>query len=542
MENAVIYARYSSAGQNEQSIEGQLRICKEYAESKGFNVIKVYIDKAKSAWTESEKRVDFQKMLDEANGNAFKHIIVYKFDRFSRSRVDSMMYKAQLKKKHGIRVLSATEPVSDDEGGEIYEMFLEWNDEKYSQRLSKRVKDGLDISVENGTYCGGYLIYGYKIDLEPVTGKTGRFVKRVSIEEEQAAIIKYMFEKYDKGDTKKNIAIALNEQGYRFNGKPFQAKHFDKWINNPKYTGEFHFGGRLCNNMYPPIIDKALFERVQDRLKKNKYFAGGMATAREPYLLTGKLFCGHCGAAMVSDGGTSKTGKKYQYYACKQKKKGKCIKKHQHKEHLEKYVVECVVEFLRQPENAEMVANDTVKYYQSRTGTDSLKSIETKIANAKKEVAELADAFVKAKSSLLQETIEQKMNDYEFFLDDLLTQKSKLELERAYRLRKEDITEFIGDVVNGDPNDKEYQRSVIENLISLVICADDDTIVTFNFRGCNMPDGEAVTKAEIQGAASLAKLVQKQLPLSRQIYMGFKNLKSYRCILPLIFTLKNREL
>ena len=53
--------------------------------------------------------------------------------------------------------------MSDDEGGEFYEMFLEWNDEKYSQRLSKRVHDGLDTSVKNGTYCGGKLIYGYKL-------------------------------------------------------------------------------------------------------------------------------------------------------------------------------------------------------------------------------------------------------------------------------------------------------------------------------------------------------------------------------------------
>ena len=93
MKNAVIYARYSSAGQNEQSIDGQLRVCKEYAESKGFNIVKTYIDKAKSAWTESEKRVDFQKMLQEAETGAFQIVIVYKFDRFSRSRIDSRCIK-----------------------------------------------------------------------------------------------------------------------------------------------------------------------------------------------------------------------------------------------------------------------------------------------------------------------------------------------------------------------------------------------------------------------------------------------------------------
>ena len=80
------------------------------------------------------------------------------FLRFARNRVDSIMYKAQLK-KYGIRVVSATEPVSNDESGEFYEMFFERNDEKYLQRLSKRVHDGLDTSVKNGTYCGGKLIW-----------------------------------------------------------------------------------------------------------------------------------------------------------------------------------------------------------------------------------------------------------------------------------------------------------------------------------------------------------------------------------------------
>ncbi len=161
MKNAVIYARYSSQGQNEQSIEGQIRICTEYAESNGYTVVKAYKDKARSGT--NDHRPDFQKMIADADSGAFEQIIVYKFDRFARNRVDSIMYKAQLKKRYGIRVVSATEPVSDDEGGEFYEMFLEWNDEKYSQRLSKRVHDGLDTSVKNGTYCGGHLIYGYKL-------------------------------------------------------------------------------------------------------------------------------------------------------------------------------------------------------------------------------------------------------------------------------------------------------------------------------------------------------------------------------------------
>ena len=123
MKTAVIYARYSCDKQTEQSIEGQLRVCREYAKRNDILILNTYIDQAMSGT--NDNRPDFQKMISDADKGAFQHIIVYKFDRFARNRIDSIMYKAQLKKQYGIRVVSATEPVSDDEGGEIYEMFLE---------------------------------------------------------------------------------------------------------------------------------------------------------------------------------------------------------------------------------------------------------------------------------------------------------------------------------------------------------------------------------------------------------------------------------
>ena len=146
MKNAVIYARFSSQGQNEQSIESQIRICTEYAEENGYSVVEVYKDKARTGTNDS--RPAFQKMIKDAASGQFQYIIVYMFDRFARNRHDSILYKEMLKRDYGIRVVSATQPISDDEGGEFYEMFLEWNDEKYSKRLSKRVKNGLDTSVK----------------------------------------------------------------------------------------------------------------------------------------------------------------------------------------------------------------------------------------------------------------------------------------------------------------------------------------------------------------------------------------------------------
>lgn len=154
MDNGVIYARFSSQSQNEQSIEAQVRICKEFAEGKDINIVNIYSDKARTGTNDA--RPAFQRMIADAKSGAFQYIIVYMFDRFARNRRDSIMYKEMLKEE-GIKVLSALEPIAEDEGGEFYEMFLEWNAEKYSKRLSKRVRDGLDISAANGSYCGGRL-------------------------------------------------------------------------------------------------------------------------------------------------------------------------------------------------------------------------------------------------------------------------------------------------------------------------------------------------------------------------------------------------
>ena len=224
MENAVIYARFSSHGQNEQTIEGQVRICKEFAESKGFNAVKIYHDKARTGT--NDNRPEFQRMIRDAASGAYQYIIVYMFDRFARNRRDSIMYKEMLRDKYGVKVLSALEPIADDEGGEFYEMFLEWNAEKYSKRLSVRIKDGLTTAIGNGTYTGARLIYGYGLEDTGKIGKKGT-IKKVIINPEQAEVVRYIFTEYAQGKKKTEIAAALNTQGHRLDGQPFTARVFE---------------------------------------------------------------------------------------------------------------------------------------------------------------------------------------------------------------------------------------------------------------------------------------------------------------------------
>ena len=143
--NIVIYARFSSHSQTEQSIEGQLNTCYEYARSHGFTVIREYIDRAQSGT--SDNRSSFQQMINDSVHHAFQGVLVYQLDRFARNRYDSAIYKARLK-KNGVRVMSAKENIADDASGILVEGVLESMAEYYSVELSQKILRGMKINAE----------------------------------------------------------------------------------------------------------------------------------------------------------------------------------------------------------------------------------------------------------------------------------------------------------------------------------------------------------------------------------------------------------
>ena len=145
--NAVIYARFSSHAQNEQSIEGQLRDCHAFAEREGLTVVGEYIDRAISG--KSDDRPDFQRMIADAKKRAFQFVIVWKLDRFARNRYDSAIYKHKLK-QCGVKVLSAMENIGDNPESIILEAVLEASAEYYSVDLSQKIKRGRHESAVKG--------------------------------------------------------------------------------------------------------------------------------------------------------------------------------------------------------------------------------------------------------------------------------------------------------------------------------------------------------------------------------------------------------
>ena len=159
----VIYARYSSAEQREESVEGQLRECKEFAERHNMTILDSYIDRALSARTDD--RPQFQKMIQDSAKKQFDIVLVWKLDRFSRNRFDAATYRAILK-RNGVKVVSAKENISEGPEGIILEAMLDGMAEYYSAELSVKVKRG---QKENALKCkanGGNVPFGYRINSE----------------------------------------------------------------------------------------------------------------------------------------------------------------------------------------------------------------------------------------------------------------------------------------------------------------------------------------------------------------------------------------
>lgn len=124
-------------------------------------MIDTYIDRAMSAKTDN--RPEFQKMIKDSAKGQFNAIIVWKLDRFARNRYDSAHYKAMLR-KNGVKVVSATEAISEGAEGIILESVLEGYAEYYSAELSEKVIRGMTENALKCQYNGGFVPVGFKID------------------------------------------------------------------------------------------------------------------------------------------------------------------------------------------------------------------------------------------------------------------------------------------------------------------------------------------------------------------------------------------
>ena len=250
--SAVVYARYSSHKQGEQSIEGQLASAYKYAGEHGYTIIHEYIDRAQTG--RNDDREQFQQMLKDTAKHQFEAIIIWKIDRFGRNREEIAFNKYRCK-KNGVKVLYTAESIPDTPEGIILEAVLEGMAEYYSVQLATNVKRGMDNAASKGQSVGGTLPLGYRTGpdkhLEPAP-KTAPLVKRI-------------FEMYAAGNTQKEIIEHLNAEGLRTRkGKPLTINSIRSVLKNKKYIGIYHYDGKeYPEAQIPALIDAETFAKVQ---------------------------------------------------------------------------------------------------------------------------------------------------------------------------------------------------------------------------------------------------------------------------------------
>jgi len=459
---AVIYARFSSHSQNEQSIEGQLKACYDFANRQGYNIIMEYIDRAQSGT--SDNRPEFQRMIEDSSHRRFEVILVYQLDRFSRDRYDSAINKRKLK-KNGVRVVSARENISDDASGVLMEAVLEGMAEYYSVELSQKIRRGMAINAEKCLSTGSNPGLGFKVDSD----------RRFYIDEQAAAVVVRIFEMYAAGQTIAQIIEYLNRQQIKSSrGRAFKPNSLHDLLKNKRYIGTYIYKNKETPGGMPRIVSDELFYKVQDIMDKNKK-APARARAKEEYLLTTKLFCGHCREMMTGISGTSKTGAIHNYYTCNGRKRKRCSKKNVTKDYIEDLVVNLARAQLTD-ENIQKIAAAVAVQCEKDSESTNIKRLEKLVGENEKAINNLLNAIEQGQAvDIITNRLEQKR-----------CEKAELEKEIAIEsIRHVDLTEpeirfFLTAMRDGDINDERNRRLLITVLINAVFLYDGKFTVIFN--------------------------------------------------------------
>lgn len=462
--NGVIYARYSSDNQREESIEGQLRECKEFANRNDITIVDTYIDRAFSAKTDN--RPSFQKMIRDSAKNQFDVIIIWKLDRFARNRYDSAHYKAQLR-KNGVKVVSATEAISEGAEGIILESVLEGMAEYYSAELAEKVIRGQTENAMKCKFNGGPVTFGYYIDDE----------QHFQIDEETAPYITQIYNAYDSGMTMKEIAEDLNRKGVsNVRGGRFTINIISKILSNRRYIGEYRFRDIVVPDGIPAIVDKDLFDRVQASLEKNKH-ASAKYKADDEYILTTKLYCGKCKSFMVGESGTNHQGLTYRYYKCiDAKRKRGCDKKAVKKEYIEDAVLNVVVAALTNEDYINQLI-DALLEFQESENTD-LKLLQQQLSKINKKIDNMLNAI---EQGIITDSTKQRLQELESKKKDIEIQIAQEEISKP-KYTREQYQQFFNNAKVADLKDQAQRKALINYFINAVVLYDDYALFYLNYK------------------------------------------------------------
>lgn len=465
-EEGVLYGRYSSHSQRDVSIEQQFKKGMEHAAELGIRIIGTYADRAVSGRT--DRRSDFQQMMKDAAKGKFRYVIAWKSNRMGRNMMDAMVNEAKLNSM-GIRVIYTEEDFDDSAAGRFAARSMMNVNQFYSDAMSEDIRRGLD---DNASKCmvNGSLGFGFK------RGEDGRF----AIDSPKDAIVREIFSRVACGEAFVDISNDLNARGIKTSkGKAWNKNSFHTMMTNERYRGVYIYGDVRKEGGVPRIVSDELFFRVQEVLKTKKN-PQGRHRINGDYLLTGKLYCGHCNSPMTGLSGTSKTGAMHHYYICQKRRTEKaCDKENVRRDKIELAVATAIRDYVLQDEVIEWIADSTVAYNKRQEETSHISILEEQLAEVRRSIKNLMNAI---ENGIITETTKGRLLELE---SEQARLAAKISAERTdiITISKDYIIAGLEMFRDGDVNDKRYQAKLFDTFLVSVHVYDKDLRITFSFTG-----------------------------------------------------------
>lgn len=432
---AVAYARFSSDLQREESIDAQVRAIREFAGANGMALVDTYVDKAYSATT--DQRPAFQQMIADSRKRQFDVVLVHKLDRFARNRQDSAIYKHELNKS-GVKLRSVLENFHDSPESAILESVVEGFNEYYSKNLAREVKKGLKENALKGHHTGGVPPLGYRLNKETMM-----------LEEEPLEVqaVKQIFQMTAAGAGYGEIVNALNHAGYRTKrGSLFGRNSIYDILRNEKYTGTYVYNksaakdnnGKMNRHKYkseeeiirvpdalPQLVSREVFDEVQQRMAQRRHKAAKF-TAKQNYLLSGKIRCGVCQSAYVGNARHPRPDHPlYVSYRCSRRNGSvPCKNPEIPQDAIEQIVCRALATRLFRPEMLPALQQRYEKFLsaQNTQGQQKREAITRRLQEVQRGIDNVVEVVVKTGSAALTErlsALEKEQQELQAQLEDL---------------------------------------------------------------------------------------------------------------------------
>lgn len=455
---AAIYARFSSDSQREESIEIQVETCTDYILKKGWEVGDVYCDYAKTG-TNDDRR-EFQRAIGDGEAGLYDVLVVLKNDRFARNVEIARKYKRRLKAA-GRRFVSVREGESDDTPASfLHEAMDEAFAEYYSRNLAVLIKDGIAKNAEN-CKVSGRRIFGYRAD------ENDRYI----IDEDEAAIVREMFERYVGGDTVNTIELWVRDKGIRTTrGNPLSKHTITKMLKNDAYAGVYRYAGVVVDGGMPAIIGKGMFQMAQETMRTRQ--ANKRRQNVGDYLLSEKLRCLRCGKSMSGVSGTGKNGRKYMYYGCVSKA-GNCGLRIP-ADKIEDAVVEEIKAMLADESTVSAMVEAVLDY------ADSLPNLEDSYAEERQEVLKRRDNLVNSiAEGVPASAVKDAVMECESRLSELDMLIAREQFNREKLMDEAEVRAFLSRFIDKADGDEDRARLLVDTFIDVIYTDDEKAVVMF---------------------------------------------------------------